>query len=232
MSLDLVRLGADRLRVGPWRGDHRVAYIAPLAEGAPAAADAVRRCCDLLARRGFSEAITAALGAAESSGFLEAGFHVRERLHLLAHDLGPLPVPSDCPLRRGRRGDRAAALEVDARSFDPFWRLDDSGFDEAIAATPSSRFRVAGDGAVVGYAVTGRAGTRGFLQRLAVDPAHQREGIGGALAIDGLRWMQRRGVERALVNTQERNDGALALYEHLGFRLQPSGLAVLQIALA
>lgn len=231
MSLDLVRLGADRLRVGPWRGNQRVAYIAPIAEGAPAAADAVRQCCELLAGRGFDEAITAALGPAEASGFIEAGFHVRERLHLLSHDLVRLPAAPECHLRRGRRVDRAAALAVDARSFDPFWRLDDAGFDEAVAATPSSRFRVAGEGSVIGYAVSGRAGTRGFLQRLAVDPEHQRCGVGQALALDGLRWMQRRGVDRAMVNTQEHNRGALALYEHLGFRLQPSGLAVLQIAL-
>jgi ribosomal protein S18 acetylase RimI-like enzyme len=204
-----------------------------LADGAPAAVDAVRRCCDLLGGRGYREVITAALGPVESRGFIEAGFHVRERLHLLAHDLLDLPVAPPAPLRRGRRVDRGAALAVDTRSFDAFWRLDDGGFDEAIAATPSSRFRVADDGhEVLGYAVSGRAGARGFLQRLAVDPAHQRHGLGRALAIDGLRWMKRRGVDRAMVNTQERNDGALALYQHLGFRLQPGGLAVLQIALA
>jgi ribosomal protein S18 acetylase RimI-like enzyme len=233
MSLDLVRWGTDRLRVGSWRGDARVAYIAPLADGAPAAVEAVRRCCDVLGGRGFHEVITAALGPAESRGFIEAGFQVRERLHLLAHDLHDLPPAPAAPLRRGRRIDRGSALEVDARSFDTFWRLDDGGFDEAVAATPSSRFRIADDGQrVVGYAVSGRAGPRGFLQRLAVDPAHQRHGLGQALAIDGLRWMKRRGVDRAMVNTQERNDGALALYQHLGFRLQPGGLAVLQIVLA
>ena len=232
MSLDLVRWGADRLRVGPWRGDAQIAYIAPLADGAPATVDAVRRCCEVLSGRGFREVITAALGPAESRGFIEAGFHVRERLHLLAHELHDLPVATPSPLRRGRRGDRAAALSVDARSFDAFWRLDDGGFDEAIAATPSSRFRIAFEGqTVIGYAVSGRAGPRGFLQRLAVDPDHQRRGLGSSLAADGLRWMKRRGVDRAMVNTQEQNDGALALYERLGFRLQPGGLAVLQIAL-
>jgi len=232
MSVDLVRWGADRLRVGPWRGDTRTAYVAPLAEGAPAAAEAVRQCCTLLAGRGFRAVITAALGPAESRGFIEAGFEVRERLHLLAHDLHVVPSVAANELRRGRRTDRGGALDVDARSFDTFWRLDDAGFDEAIAATPSSRFRVAAlCDDIVGYAVSGRAGPRGFLQRLAVDPDHQRRGLGRALALDGLRWMKRRGVDRAMVNTQEHNDGALALYQHLGFRLQPGGLAVLQIAL-
>lgn len=233
MTLDLVRWGADRLRVGAWRGDARVAYIAPLADGAPATVESVRRCCEVLSGRGFREVITAALGPAESKGFIEAGFSARERLHLLAHDLLALPVVPPTPLRRGRRADRTAALAVDARSFDSFWRLDDSGFDEAMAATPSSRFRIADDGqTVIGYAVSGRAGQRGFLQRLAVDPGHQRGGVGRALAIDGLQWMKRRGVDRAMVNTQEHNNGALALYQSLGFRLQPGGLAVLQIVLA
>ena len=232
MSVDLVRWGSDRLRVGPWRGDTRTAYVAPLADGAPTAAEAVRQCCTVLSDRGFRAVITAALGPAESRGFIEAGFEVRERLHLLAHDLHDVPSASARELRRGRRIDREGALAVDTRSFDTFWRLDDAGFDEAIAATPSSRFRVATVGErVVGYAVSGRAGTRGFLQRLAIDPDHQRKGLGQALAIDGLRWMKRRGVDRAMVNTQEHNDGALALYQHLGFRLQPGGLAVLQIAL-
>jgi ribosomal protein S18 acetylase RimI-like enzyme len=186
----------------------------------------------VLGERGFREVITAALGPAESRGFIEAGFDVRERLHLLAHDLHDLPALTPGGLRRGRRGDRPGALNVDARSFDTFWRLDDEGFEEAMAATPTSRFRVLDDvDHIVGYAVSGRAGPRGFLQRLAVDPEHQRQGWGRALAVDGLRWMKRRGVDRAMVNTQEQNDGALALYQHLGFRLQPGGLAVLQIAL-
>lgn len=232
MSLDLVRWGTDRLRVGSWRGDARTAYIAPLADGAPAAVDAVRRCCSVLGERGYATAITAALGPAESRGFIEAGFEVRERLHLLAHDLHDVAPPPPSELRRGRRADRAAALVVDGRSFDSFWRLDDAGFEEALGATPSSRFRVAAlEDRVVAYAISGRAGARGFLQRLAVDPDHQGHGLGRALALDSLRWLKRRGVDRAMVNTQEHNDSALSLYQRLGFRLQPGGLAVLQITL-
>ena len=233
MTLDLLRWGGDRLRVGPWRGDARIAYIAPLGDGSGPAIDTIRRCCEVLASRGFTSVVTAALGPREALGFVNAGFEVREHLHLLAHDLLHLPAAHDTvPLRRGKRADRRAALAVDGLAFEPFWRLDDDGLEEALTATPSSRFRISElDGVVTGYAVSGRAAKRGFVQRLAVDPASQRRGIGAELVLDALRWMQRRGVDRAVVNTQERNAGALALYEHLGFRRQPGGLAVLHAPL-
>jgi ribosomal protein S18 acetylase RimI-like enzyme len=121
-------------------------------------------------------------------------------------------------------------LAVDGAAFAPFWRLDRAGLAEALQAVPTTRFRVTPGrgGPVAGYAISGRAGRQGYLQRLAVDPAHQREGAGAALVADALHWMNRRGVARAIVNTQLGNDAALALYGHLGFRLQPSGLAVLR----
>jgi ribosomal protein S18 acetylase RimI-like enzyme len=126
-------------------------------------------------------------------------------------------------------------LEVDGAAFSEFWRLDEGGLDEALSATPTSRFRVAlRDGVpegIGGYAIVGRAGRRGFLQRLAVDPAVQGGGLGRALVLDGLAWLRRRGAERVVVNTQEANERALQLYERLGFRRQAGGLAVLKKSL-
>jgi hypothetical protein len=49
--------------------------------------------------------------------------------------------------------------------------------------------------------------------------------------IDALRWLQHHDVNRALVNTQWTNEGALALYESCGFRRLPVGLCVLDRAL-
>jgi ribosomal protein S18 acetylase RimI-like enzyme len=86
---------------------------------------------------------------------------------------------------------------------------------------------VVGRSPVTGYAVSGLAGRQGYLQRLAVDPTTWGQGQGRALVLDGLHWMRRRGARRAVVNTQVGNDRALALYEALGFQLQPTGLAVL-----
>jgi GNAT superfamily N-acetyltransferase len=204
-----------------------VGYLAPVGEVPPPTTAMVRHCCDLLAARGFGEVLTGALSPTEQAGFLDAGFGVREELHLLVHDLRDLPPSLPAPLRRARTADRPAVLEVDGAAFPPFWRLDGEGLADALAATPTSRFRVAGTDRVLGYAIVGRAARRGYVQRLAVAPDVQGTGLGRALLVDGLRWLRRRGAARAVVNTQVDNDRARHLYESLGFRMAPSGLAVL-----
>jgi len=192
----------------------------------------LHRCLDTLASRGYTAVLTSALAPAEAQSFFAVGFAEHERLRLLSHDLRRLPPAtsrSQGSLRRGRHGDWPQVLGVDASAFDRFWRLDRDGLDEALAATPTTRFRVAvvAGGAVAGYAVSGRAGAEGYVQRLAVHPSHRRAGLGAALVVDGLRWMRRWKVRRAVVNTQFGNDVALALYLRLGFVPEPSDLAVL-----
>ena len=224
----LIRLGDDRLRIVSWRQDTSTALVAPLPDAPTPGPDAVRQCVAVLGRRGVVEVVTGALAPREQAGFLAAGFQVRERLHLLAHDLGPLaPPPAGVRSRRARRADRVGALCLDQLCFDDFWQLDEISLEEALTATASSRFRVVGDDAPVGYAITGRSGRHGYLQRLAVHPAHRGRGVATALVLDGLRWVRRHGVSRAVVNTQESNVAAVRLYEGLGFRRQPDGLAVL-----
>jgi ribosomal protein S18 acetylase RimI-like enzyme len=223
-------LSDGRLRIARWRGDATTAYLT-LVRGRPTPTG-VERSLEALAGDGYRAAVTAALAPAEQVPFLAAGFVVLERLHLLTRSVDDLPdVSSHLAMRRGRRADRATILAVDGAAFLPFWHLDGPGLDDALGATPSSRLRVvpAGDGAgVCAYAITGRAGSRGYLQRLAVDPASQRRGIGAALVVDGLRWLRRWGAHEVLVNTQIDNHAALALYEALGFRRQADGLAVLR----
>jgi ribosomal protein S18 acetylase RimI-like enzyme len=142
----------------------------------------------------------------------------------------------DAPrLRRAWRADRASVLALDHLAFDEFWRLEDPGLREALQATPAARFRI-GEPIrpderdrfeAAAYAITGRAGRHGYLQRIAVHPHDRRLGWGHALVLDALRWLRRHDVRRALVNTQWTNDGAVALYESCGFRRLPVGLCVL-----
>lgn len=232
MRSEVVRRGEERLRVGPWRGDDRVALIAPVGAALPPTVAMVRHACEILQGRGYERALTGALAERERAGFERAGFEPQEQLHLLAHDLVDIPEGAAVRLRRAWPLDRADALAVDGAAFPAFWRLDRGGLRDAIGATSVARFRVGVDRrAVVGYAVTGRSGRRGYLQRLAVHPDHEGLGFGRTLVVDGLRWLAARGAEQAVVNTQSGNERALALYQKLGFRLQPSGLLVLALAL-
>jgi ribosomal protein S18 acetylase RimI-like enzyme len=239
-SVDVLRWGRESARTGTWRGDRDVAYLTLVPSAPLPSAEFLRRCLDTLQSRGFHRVVTGALSPLEQVGFLAAGFDVAERLHLLGINLAgpPLDVPDGIRLARGRRRDREKVLAVDTAAFSPFWQFDQIGLSDALEATPSTLWRVALPGArrggsrpIAGYAVCGRAGARGFVQRLAVDPAAQRQGTGRRLLLDGLRWMRRHGVRRAVVNTQVGNQAALALYLAVGFKEQPNGLSVLATGL-
>jgi ribosomal protein S18 acetylase RimI-like enzyme len=231
--VDVIRFGQERARTGPWRGDQHVAFLAPLPESPSPSAAFVRRCLGVLAERGFTRVVTGALLPAEQHGFLRAGFEVEERLALLTHDLGELPHVPRVRTRAARPADRNQVLAVDNTAFPPFWRFDADGLDEAVAATPHARFRVVDleQASPTAYAITGRAGRRGYVQRLAVHPDSRHRGHAQALVVDGLRWLRRWRATTAVVNTQLDNAPALSLYEQLGFRRQALGLSVLAAAL-
>lgn len=225
---DTVRWRGGWARIGTWRGQADIAQIT-IAASAPAPAPIVDRCVGQLRHRGYRAVFTSALAPEDSQPFLDGGFEVHERLHLLEHGLRDVPPPTHRS-RRGRPSDHADVLAVDRGGFDEFWRFDAVDLRDAIAATPLHRFRVVaggGHGGLAGYAITGRAAAQGYLQRLAVHPEARRRGVGTSLVVDGLRWLRRRGAQRALVNTQMGNEGAVELYQRCGFRQLPTSLTVL-----
>ncbi len=227
--------GNSRVRVVPWQGDAFTALVGPKLTGRGPGVGDILDCLASLQQLGVERAVTPALNPQDTQPFLQAGFQQRERLHLLAYPLLP-GQPSSALLRRsvrlkaGRAWHRDSVIAIDKMAFDSFWQFDRRMLDEARRATPAHRFRIATaprSKSVIGYAVTGRAGQRGYLQRLAVAPSVQGQGIGTALIQDSIHWLQRRGVRTAYVNTQERNEGAFQLYQRLGFLPQPEGLVVL-----
>ena len=220
-------------KASPWRGDRATAHLI-LSERVPKEPSTVESCLGPLRRHGYRSVVTTAIPPGDALAFVDAGFDVRERLHLLEHDLEQITEPpSAMRLRRAWRGDRDPVLQLDRLAFDDFWRLDSQGLRDALQATPSVRFRIGEsvEDRLSAYSIIGRAGRRGYLQRVAVHPADRRQGWGGVLVADALRWLVRHDVRRALVNTQWTNDGALALYDACGFRRLPVGLCVLDRAL-
>jgi ribosomal protein S18 acetylase RimI-like enzyme len=224
----LLRWRGGWARLGPWRGDGRTAFLSVGAQRPPDA-DVVARALRILTREGYAAVVTNALPPGDTLPFVDAGFTARQRLHLLAHDMSDLPQGRRST-RRAHRADRAAVLAVDGEAFDTFWHLDEPGLDDAIRATPMSRFRVAADDhddRILAYAISGRAAAQGYLQRVAVHPDARRRGFGRSVVADGLQWLHRHGVHRTLVNTQVGNAAALDLYESCGFSQLPFGLCVM-----
>lgn len=187
--------------------------------------DAAQVCAGVLAGLGYRLVLTNAMAPDDADVFIAAGFTIRESLDLLGRSLDSVPP-------RGARTRRAVDLRpvaaLDRRAFGAR-ALDVPALRDAIDATPTSRLRAVGPRpAPLGYAIAGVAGSRAYIQRLAVDPDARRQGIARALLTDGLRWARRRGASAVLVNTHRDNDAARTLYESAGFVLLPRGLHVLE----
>ncbi|MFM8380378.1 MAG: GNAT family N-acetyltransferase, partial [Actinomycetota bacterium] len=136
---------------------------------------------------------------------------------------------------RSMRSTRSllTAASIDRRAFGIDWDLDVTAIREACRATPSHRIRLAVTAAdePAGYMITGRSGSSGFVQRLAVDPVHQGQGIGNALMQAGLRWLGGLRVDDILVNTHLDNVAALQLYDSWGFHRLEDNLQVMELDL-
>ncbi len=191
---------------------------------------------------------TPALTPDETPGFRQAGFSEVSTLLLYRMDLQYAEPRADgvagirlAKLPRRRRTASpwiGAALSVDHAAFRAGERFDELSIDEALHATPRRLVQFAVETAgshdaatnrVVGYAISGRAGRRSYLQRLAVRPSHQGRGIASLLCADAIRWARSGRADVLAVNTRVDNVRAASLYERIGFQPVIGGLVVLGV---
>ena len=89
-----LRFGDTWARLGPWRGGGHIAHLV-VAPDAPLSGAAILDCIERAKAAGYDEVLTSAMGPAEGEPFVEARFTVRERLHLLTHEMAGEPAPPD-----------------------------------------------------------------------------------------------------------------------------------------
>ena len=154
-----------------------------------------------LRAEGYTSIRTGALSGEAAEQFEAKDFYEIQRLALLRLGAAtPNKVDSPTPhhemraLRSVRSMDIAA--RIDQEAFDFGWQLDALGIREACRATPAHRIRLAltSTDEPVGYMITGRNGSAGFIQRLAVSPTHAGQGVATSLLQDGLQWLSKAGV--------------------------------------
>jgi ribosomal protein S18 acetylase RimI-like enzyme len=82
--------------------------------------------------------------------------------------------------------------------------------------------RVAIDGsAIVGVALCGHDGRRGYIYHLAVDPAYQARGVGKCLMDECLSGLRRAGLKRALILVAHDNSSGRKFWRRHGWEEVP-----------
>lgn len=226
-----------RARFGRWPHDDDVVHLVLLDHHMVPTHDDVRRWIGQGRSTGARAIRTGALFPPSTPAFIDAGFSVIDTLRLLELDLTPGRSSGRERLRRRsspaperlRRRQLDEAAEIDRRSFPAPWSNDAAALGDIVAATPRTRARcIRLDGRMIAFAITGRAGETGYVQRLAVDPSGRRQGVASLLLADAIGWMRRHHVTRVLVNTAIGNEPATSLYRSCGFVERPERLRILE----
>ena len=112
--------------------------------------------------------------------------------------------------------DADAILALERASFSIPWSEESIRSD--LAENAAARYWVAEeDGRVVGYVGLWRVLDEGQIMDVAVLPSHRRRGIATELLEALIEDCEAAGIDRLLLEVREKNVGALALYERLGF---------------
>jgi ribosomal protein S18 acetylase RimI-like enzyme len=234
--VDLLRTDTrPQVRLRPWPGQPDVVQLVLRNHLSVPNRDDVNGRTAACAAKGGRSIRTGALFPSAAEAFLHAGFSPVDRLALLELDLAD-SQPDDRAFRLSRTWRLTArqltdAARLDQRAFAAPWGNDRSSLRDIQSATPRVRSRCVRTGeGIHAFAISGRAGARGYIQRLAVDPSSQRRGLGRTLLVDAVRWLGRHRCTSAWVNTGIDNAPALGLYESIGFTRRAEQLVVLESA--
>jgi len=122
--------------------------------------------------------------------------------------------------------DVASVLTVEQACFAPLWQRDAADILDVAETYPY--FVVAEDErGILGYQFNTMDAVTGYLVRIAVHPRAWGTGVGTRLMAEAVRYFQQRRVWKIVLNTEEENYRAHALYQWFGFQLiEPRGFVL------
>lgn len=204
---------------GRWRRRQEIGEIVEISRG-PYRLPLLRRLLRAFDETGTVLVVLDLEESGSDGGFYAAeGFRTIERIVEYERRGCRHGVPvSSVPTRLYRTEDLDAVLAIDQVSFPWLWR---NSREEMIAYERALGVRVCvslESDLPVGYVGMTVRGVSGHIDRLAVRREHQGRGHGSALLALALDEMDRLGVRRVTLSTQEGNHRSQALYERFGFR--------------
>lgn len=221
-----LRRGWARAEARPWNSSVEDAVLRVIR----GQSSFIEACVDKLEVAGVPGVLSTPLSRSAREPWEAAGFVAYIDLALMRLSLDDaIPAPQHLVVRVDDP-DLTAMLAIDEAAFPEFWRFDRLSLVESTRATSQSRVFVIKDGdlGIAGFAVVGYGRAISYLQRVAVDPHWQGEGMGRSLVRAAARSARRHGSRALLLNTQFENTSALSLYESEGFVQIPEALAVLR----
>jgi len=125
-------------------------------------------------------------------------------------------------IRAFRDGDRAEVVELWAEAFpdEPGHNASSDMIDRKLRVQPELFLVAIVDGRVVGTAMAGFDGVRGWLHRLAVRVSARRRGIGAQLVRsveDGLAAL---GCPKVNLQVRAENTSVVAFYRAIGYAIE------------
>jgi mycothiol synthase len=176
--------------------------------------------------------LAAAAALARTAGMRRVRALLQMRRPLTGPAVGRPVLPAGITLRTFRPGhDEQAWLRVNRLAFADHpeqgsWTVQDLELREAEPwFDPAGFFLAERDGELAGFHWTkvhqGEPGGSpvGEVYVVGVDPACQGGGLGRALTLAGLEYLQRLGLEQVMLYVDESNTAAVRMYTALGFGL-------------
>ena len=190
----------------------------------------LKACTDLVLTHGVPAVMSPPLPAGGRRAWLQVGYREYLQLALMRCELDKMPAPPDHLVVETGSARLEDMLAIDRAAFSSFWRFDGLGLTEAMRATGRSCVLVIRDaeGGLAGFAVVGFGSAIAYLQRVAVHPRWQGQGMGRSLVRVAARRARSEGARVMLLNTQTDNEPALRLYETEGYVRLPEPLWLLR----
>lgn len=118
-------------------------------------------------------------------------------------------------IRRLTYADLPQVIAIERRCYPTPWSL--AMFVLELSKPAGVCVTAERDDGVVGYCICSRYDTVWHIMNVSVDPAHRREGVATAMLEDVFERVGDPGA-RFTLEVRRSNDGAMTLYEGLGFR--------------
>jgi ribosomal protein S18 acetylase RimI-like enzyme len=119
--------------------------------------------------------------------------------------------------------DRAAVIALWRSVFGYATAHNDpeTSLDRKLSVADRLLFVAEADGAVVGTAMAGYDGHRGWLYSIAVDPGHRRRGLGSQLVRHAEQALLATGCLKINLQLLASNEATVAFYAALGYAVEP-----------